>query len=116
MSEVEMDLLAPKALVFKSKATPLTCVDFFEAGEENVYLLNDQGMYLGTACQRQNFRLDWDGHLCKAHFAPMQPAIFHMPINEQNLPRLSEAVDISLAANPRAREVPVVQGGGQLWL
>ena len=109
---MEIEFLSPDAVTTQKQLTLMKCIDFFEGGAENIYLVDEAGRYVWTAIQRGPLHDNGHGGWT-LRTAALPPVVFCQPWEEQNLPAARTTCQQMFAQNPAIAELPVVNSGGQ---
>ncbi|SEH31211.1 Hexapeptide repeat of succinyl-transferase [Selenomonas sp. KH1T6] len=103
-----------EAAVKANSVTVMDCVNYFEGGADNIYLLDDNGTYTNRAAVRgrnsivPNGRGDWS-----LKFEQIPSIVFDRPIDQANLRDLM-AVGEKAFEGQELRELPIVDSQGRL--
>ena len=103
-----------EAAVKANSVTVMDCVNYFEGGADNIYLLDDNGIYTNRAAVRgcnsivPNGRGGWS-----LKFEQIPSIVFDRPIDQANLRDLM-AVGEKAFEGQELRELPIVDSQGRL--
>ncbi len=103
-----------KAFVKVNTVTVMDCVNFFEGGAENIYLLDEAERYSSRAAVRERSRISPNGHGgWSLKFEEINSIVFDKPINKENLDDLMIKGE-QFFAGQHLRELPIVDRHGNL--
>ena len=108
------DVLPAQAMVTEASITLMKCIDLFESGAENIYLIEGDGRYRWRAALRDDTRLNELGAgKWTLSMKPLAPIVID-DLHELHNKQLFEISEYFLAKYPHARELPIVHGGGAI--
>ena len=108
-------VMPPQGMLREQDFSLLRCVELFEGGAENIYLVDDEGRYRWRAAVKgkARFQRTEQGNWV-LKLQPVPPIVFDKPVVEENLAELQQLGDFMFSRNPGVNELPVTTGGGVL--
>lgn len=111
----DIEIIEPKALMKKNSVNLMGIINFFEAHEECIYIIDESGRYSWKAVTKESFKRLFksnEGYILKLD--TIAPIVFTLPIEEKNKPLLLKACEVMLDQVPNAKILPIVQKDGRI--